>query len=241
MRPNNLKPISIAEKLLFCTIRIEASKTGGGTSTGTGFFYNHKVDDRHNLPLIITNKHVVSDASSGSFHVHLAENSDAKTPSGRFREFRLNNFHNLWIGHSDPATDLCAMPIQPLLNQVEQAGEKIFSTPLSTKELPSDALLDELSALDEIVMPGYPIGIWDNKNNMPIIRRGVIASHPNLDFCGKSEFLVDIACFPGSSGSPVLLYNAGMHLKKGGGSNSGIDLRYLELITLSHDTLRPDR
>jgi hypothetical protein len=113
------------------------------------------------------------------------------------------------------------MPIQPLLNQVEQTGEKIFCTPLSTKELPSNVQIEELSAIDEIVMPGYPIGLWDDRNNMPIIRRGVIASHPNLDFCGKKEFLADIACFPGSSGSPVLLYNAGMHPKKTGGIQLG--------------------
>lgn len=221
MHPKNLKPVSIAEKLLFCTIRIEAQTKAGGVSTGTGFFYNHSVNDKHSLPLIITNKHVIGDAHTGSFHVHLSDKSDPQAPSGIFKQFTVRSFNNHWIDHPESSVDLCAMPIQPLIHQVEQTGEKVFSTPLSTKELPNAALIEELSALDEIVMPGYPIGIWDMKNNMPIIRRGAIASHPNLDFCGKSEFLADIACFPGSSGSPVLLYNAGMHPVKAGGVQLG--------------------
>ena len=61
--------------------------------------------------------------------------------------------------------------------------------------------------MEEITMVGYPNGIWDQVNNMPIFRRGITATHPNLDWNGKSEFLIDAACFPGSSGSPVFLYN----------------------------------
>jgi hypothetical protein len=44
---------------------------------------------------------------------------------------------------------------------------------------------------------------------MPVSRRGVTATHPNLDYEGRREFMIDAACFPGSSGSPVFLYNVG--------------------------------
>jgi hypothetical protein len=57
-------------------------------------------------------------------------------------------------------------------------------------------------------MVGYPIGLWDEINNLPIFRRGITATHPSVDFKGKKEFLIDVAAFPGSSGSPVLLLNA---------------------------------
>jgi len=56
-------------------------------------------------------------------------------------------------------------------------------------------------------MVGYPIGLWDENNNLPIFRRGVTATHPSIDFKGKKEFLIDVAAFPGSSGSPILLLN----------------------------------
>ncbi len=44
-------------------------------------------------------------------------------------------------------------------------------------------------------MIGYPNGIWDEANNMPIIRRGITATHPNFNYNGKPEFMIDAACF----------------------------------------------
>ena len=60
-------------------------------------------------------------------------------------------------------------------------------------------------------MIGYPNGLWDSYNNMPIIRRGVTATNVKLDYNNKKEFLIDIAAFPGSSGSPVFIYNQGSY------------------------------
>ncbi|MEJ7683095.1 MAG: hypothetical protein WKG06_35620 [Segetibacter sp.] len=61
-----------------------------------------------------------------------------------------------------------------------------------------------------------PNGIWDKSNNIPVIRQGITASHPKLKYNSKSEILIDCACFPGSSGSPVLIYNQGGHTTKEG-------------------------
>lgn len=69
----------------------------------------------------------------------------------------------------------------------------------------------ELTAIEDIVMVGYPIGLWDDVNNRPIVRKGITASHPAVAFKGKREFLIDAACFPGSSGSPVFLLNIGSY------------------------------
>ena len=60
-----------------------------------------------------------------------------------------------------------------------------------------------------MMMIGYPNGIWDVKNNMPIVRRGITATNPKLDYNGLPIFVIDCACFPGSSGSPVLIFNQG--------------------------------
>ncbi len=58
-------------------------------------------------------------------------------------------------------------------------------------------------------MVGYPNGLWDKSHDpADLLVRGITASHPEIDFCGKPELLVDIACFPGSSGSPVFVLNA---------------------------------
>jgi len=81
--------------------------------------------------------------------------------------------------------------------------------------------LSDFSALEEILMVGYPNGIWDNVNNKPILRKGVTATHPNFDYCGKKEIMIDAACFPGSSGSPVFIFNEGSYRDKRGNMYMG--------------------
>lgn len=65
-------------------------------------------------------------------------------------------------------------------------------------------------------MVGYPRGLRDEKHNTPIIRQGITATHPALDYNNKPEFVIDIAAFPGSSGSPVLIYNEGTYATESG-------------------------
>src|SRR5690606_28078780 len=57
------------------------------------------------------------------------------------------------------------------------------------------------------VMIGCPNGLSDETNNLPISRRGITATSLTKDYNGKPEFMVDMACFPGSSGSPIFLYD----------------------------------
>ena len=82
--------------------------------------------------------------------------------------------------------------------------------------------LDELSALEELVMVGYPIGMWDKRNNLPIFRKGYTSAHPAIDFNEKGIGLVDMACFPGSSGSPIFILNEGGYKDKKGNLNWGM-------------------
>ena len=64
-----MKPISISEQMMFNTVRLQA-----GSSFGTGFFYDFKIDDKI-YPTIITNKHVVNNKEIEviSFHLHLSD------------------------------------------------------------------------------------------------------------------------------------------------------------------------
>src|SRR5205823_2852577 len=56
-------------------------------------------------------------------------------------------------------------------------------------------------------MVGYPLGLADTQNNLPLLRRGFTASHLGIDFDGTPDVAVDVACFPGSSSSPVVIYD----------------------------------
>ncbi|MEG4218753.1 serine protease [Microcoleus sp. Pol14C6] len=212
-----IKPTTISEKLLFSTVRIAVQLSSGEEATGTGFFFNFLVDEQTHIPAIITNKHVVAGAVTGSFQLHeLDKTIEEPQPSGDFFTVGLDDFENRWISHPDNNLDLCAMLFQPLRSEAEIQGKSIFNYAIDNSSILSKADLEELSAVEEVLMIGYPTGLWDEVNNLPLIRRGTTATHPAVDFQGRSTTVIDAACFPGSSGSPVLIVNEGMFTTKSG-------------------------
>ena len=91
------------------------------------------------------------------------------------------------------------IPFGELLQQLTSAGVTPLYRAFSFSNLPTEAELNDLGVMEPIGMIGYPIGLWDHVNNQPILRRGVTATHPCLDFHGRQEFVIDCACWPGSS------------------------------------------
>lgn len=201
-----IEPMTLTERLLFTTVRIQTRTASGTTGTGTGFFFTFAATSRPgaNIPVVVTNKHVVAGAVAGTFTVH--EMADGK-PSGRFYPVDLDAFERLWIPHPDPDVDLCAMLAGPIYEAARNSGRPVYHLDLSKEVIASQQQLDSLSAVEDVLMVGYPNGLWDEFNNFPILRRGITATHPAVQFNGKPHGVIDMACFPGSSGSPVLLVN----------------------------------
>lgn len=218
--------LGIMEQLVHSTVKIETIMHDGGLSTGTGFYMHFSQSENEAFPVIITNKHVVANAAKGLFHITPAT-SEGLPATGKHQRYIINDFENQCIKHPDPNVDLAVFPIGPLINEVEEAGEKLFYVPLLTELIPSDEKRAALSYMEDIVMIGYPNGIWDATNNLPVIRKGATATHPNIPWNAKQEFLTDIASFPGSSGSPVFLANIGGYTDKKGNTYMGEHRIYL--------------
>lgn len=208
--------LSISEQLAYSTVRI-ATNTG----TGTGFFYRFAAQESGiHVPAIVTNKHVVTGATEGSFLLTLADENGNPRNTEHF-SCQFKDFESRWVFHPDKDTDLCAMPIAPILHAMHEQDRKPFYIPVGSEILPSVEFLNNLRLVEDILMVGYPNGLWDQTNNMPLFRKGITSSHPSLDWNGKKEMLIDAACFPGSSGSPVFLFNEGSYVDKQGNTNMG--------------------
>lgn len=203
-----MKPVSISEQMMFNTVRLECLDG----SSGTGFFFNFEFEDNKIVPVLITNKHMVNNnpKETMKFQLHLRDVAD---PKNALNESYSVTFQTDWIFHS--SKDLCFTFVNPLFEEVQRrTGKHVFSIPLSEDLIYDQKKLEELSALEQVVMVGYPNGLWDQIHNYPLFRRGYTAAHPAYDFNRRSIGVVDMACFPGSSGSPILILDEMGYLDK---------------------------
>lgn len=212
-----LKLTTTSEQLLLMTVRIEVIRASGEKGQGTGFFFAVPRGGGMLTPFVITNKHVVKDAQQGIFQVHEAETRGSSTlASGETTAVILDNFEGRWIQHPSPDVDLCAMPFAPIDADMQKEGKRPLVAYAEPQHVPSDEVLQELMAVEEVLMVGYPFGLWDSINNLPLVRRGITASHPAIDHRGRAEGVIDAACFPGSSGSPIFIHNQGSYAARDG-------------------------
>lgn len=197
------KNMHITEQLQNGTIRIEGIN-GNQTSTGTGFFFDFQ-NGEHNIPLIITNKHVV--AGSKDIKLFFKKVKNGEPDYGPPHIVTIPNTSQTVIQHPDKDVDLVAIPTTYIYEELSKKGIRIYYIAATEDRIPDDITQkNELKSIENIWMIGYPNGLWDIKNNLPIVRQGITATSPYIDYNGKREFLIDIAAFPGSSGSPIFFY-----------------------------------
>ena len=200
-----IKPKTISEQSLFSTIRLRTSQ-----GVGTGFFFLFELDNNKKVPVFITNKHVIDDVNKVTFHLHFAEKEQ---PSGGGV---IVTYESNWIAHDK--YDLAFTLANPLFKKIKRKfGKDVFVIPLTENLIWDNEKLESLTAVENVLMYGYPIGMYDERNVLPLIRSGVTASHPAIDFNGEKIGVVDMACFPGSSGSPILIVNEGSYIDKKSG------------------------
>ena len=215
-----MENLSIVEQLCYSTTRIETKDTENNDYSGTGFFFNYQIDENNIVPLIVTNKHVVRGMVTGCFRLTKADASGNPIHKEHF-QIQIDQFEQQWIFHPDGDVDLCVFPLAPIIHAAETKGESLFYRTFNESLIPTADELKTLDAVEDIMMIGYPNGLWDSVNNMPLVRKGITATDVKFDYNGKKEFVIDAACFPGSSGSPVLICNVGGYHDKQGNLNWG--------------------
>ncbi|MGM3214914.1 hypothetical protein ACSQ5K_04610 [Pseudomonas sp. PhalM4] len=116
------------------------------------------------------------------------------------------------------------------MGQLQAQGYELQHAVVNKDIIATEELFKEILPLEEITMIGYPIGIMDAHNNGAVARRGVIASNPADNYEGRPEFLIDMSCMPGSSGSPVYLANTGGYSTREGSVIMGNRLHLLGFL-----------
>lgn len=196
----------ITEQLINGTIRIEAVNDKY-TSTGTGFFftfYYENKGERLPIPTIITNKHVIDGAKK--IRLFFKKIKDNEPDYGPPLVYEIPNDSNTVIRHPERDVDLVAIPFGYIEAELSKENIGIYYVATEESRIPNQTQLSELKSIEDVIMIGYPNGLFDEQNNLPIVRRGITATSPSIDYNGKKEFLIDIAAFGGSSGSPVIFY-----------------------------------
>lgn len=204
---------------MYGTLRLEVTKSNGEISYGTAFRYSADIDGLiYNL--IVTARHNLEDAVAVSMNFRRCDqlpNYQGQLLHETF-QFVLEEVAGKILPHPHDDIDLAALDFTPIHRAAYEAKKSIFATNADENCIQTDHwLAQNLSMVEEVVMPGYPLAIFDDVNNFPIFRRGTTASHPSVNFKNKPMGAVDIACHPGSSGSPIYIINeAGSRHPKSG-------------------------
>lgn len=186
--------MDINKSLFYTTTRIIVSSEDQ-QSVGTGFFFQLSVDN-NNYPVLITNKHVLfyKTVVDCIIEVH-SDKSDKE-------QITIKN--SQWFFH--PSEDLAFMFVNDVfVATLFSNNKKIKNVFLTEQNLISENDFKSLNAFEDVIMVGYPRAIYDEKNNLPIIRKGFTASMIGSDYNGKKQGLIDISIIYGSSGSPIFI------------------------------------
>lgn len=198
--------LSLSEIVQLSTVKLTCELQNGGGSTGTGFFFAFKVDEGI-AHFIVTNNHVVKDAATISFRLSVLDEEDLPNPE-KYEDFQINDTYRNTIPHPDSNVDLCLVNIGNVMARAKESNVEFAFAPMEESTIPIDAPT-KFRPIEDIFMVGYPIGLSDDINNLPLVRKGITATPFYVSHNGEPKFLIDCACFPGSSGSPVVILNEG--------------------------------
>ncbi len=204
---SNFKPETDLERLFFTTAKIIVEKERGGKSVGTSFFFDFKLDsgaykDKFSM-FLITNKHVVKNAKS----IVLRFNNSFDRTTALVGDTFSIKIEEPWYVHDK--LDLAILPFTPILTYIEDIKKCAYFEPITKEIAYTEEKNNILNFIEDIFFIGYPRGIYDSYNNIPIIRKGINATPIIFDYNNLPVFLIDASVYPGSSGSPVFLCDTG--------------------------------
>lgn len=215
------------EKLMYSTIRLQSDN-----STATGFIFSFNIGNEV-VDTIITNRHFAQQVKDGIIDYSLMEQDQYITINMHTNDDSFITFSLKVRWYLHPHEDLCFCFLKPVLEKFKFFKKKYKISFLDERSFANDLEIKKMQPIERILMIGYPNGMYDEYHNLPICRNGYTASSPKLNFNNEPKVLVDIAAYPGSSGSPVFISLDD--------SKAGYIEKPLLVGVLSQAVLRPQR
>ncbi len=200
---NSIDPQSFVEQVLFSTLKIDLlSNENEMQGIGTGFLLkvDFSQDSNESLLLLVSNRHVLAKSESCCITFHQRKANSNLPDLGQSLTY-FARYKGALFFHPNPKIDLACINMSAVISQL---GSQIYYKFLD-KRIFADFTEPELDAGQRVIFIGYPENRYDQVHNLPVVRSGVTASHPKLNYNGEEQFLIDAQVFPGSSGSPVFL------------------------------------
>lgn len=211
-----MRVTTFADQLFFCTTRIEAVDAAGSASVGTGFFFIHQEDGKGEVPVLVTNRHVIQNTVTGT--IFLTQMLEGEPVLGKGINLAISpEYWRGWHCHPNPDIDVAILALEGLFADVKaQTNMDFYVKALESSLIPTAEQILELDSIESVTFVGYPNGVWDKQNRLPIARKGTTATPISVDFENTPRFLIDASVFGGSSGSPVFIHDRNGYSTNGG-------------------------
>lgn len=180
--------------IAYSIVKLYLEESDGKSATATAFFYKYYKGENEKI-ILLTNKHVLNDAKVITLFIH----SSFEVP-GITRKFTLsgNDIGRMIICHPSNF-DICALDIGRYLCD----NDAYYC--LEEKDIIDFENADKNNIMENIFIAGYPIGLEDTLNKLPIFTTGTTATNINIDYNGLPIIVINAFALPGSSGSPVFI------------------------------------
>ena len=211
----------LSEHLQYITICVEDDL---GAIVGTGFLVGDTPITRDEFGILriswlapttrgylVTARHVLGKNRSEISCTHSIVLRYGSSRNGELTsaqaEFIIENDPPNWAIHPDERVDVAVLDVTKWLMTLNY--QLIRFCPLSELGNATSLAATHCDAGDDAYVLGYPLTLRQGQTNLPIVRKGVLATSPRRplsedDGADIRGFLIDGAILPGSSGSPVV-------------------------------------
>ena len=198
------------DPMYFHVVKVHTYIGGQSLTNATGFFFLHD-----NFLYLITSRHVVKSPAIGHFpdaiHVSLHNTVDDLTQQGSLQIPLYKDGVPQWYQHPGwSSVDLVAVAVND-----PHVLHNYAVVPFQRADILARDTILPLG--QDVLILGFPLGFYDTRHNIPIVRRASIASSYPHPFKGEPYFLTDSRLHRGMSGSPVIARVPGV----GSSANTG--------------------